>query len=342
MARMRFVALVLLCACSGSIRGLPVDFGSGECSAAFQLRYLGAGGFLIRSQEAVLLTAPFFSNPSLWRVLVGRISADPEQIDRALQPLHDTLAAVEAILVGHAHYDHLMDLPYLATRYAPKARIFGSQTAVNTLAEALDPQRLVSVEDQAGTSRQPGQWQWTNGGRIRFMALESAHAPHFGGWKFFSGHYDRELSAPPTRASGWREGQTLSYLVDFLGPEGQVEFRLYYQDAASTPPAGFPPAFDQAADQQRVDVAILCASGYEQVENYPEGIAQHLNPRTVVLAHWEDFFSPLPEAPLQLRRVPRLDLQRLVRRLERVLAPDTRIELPAPGTWMCFTPRSAP
>lgn len=338
----RILMLAWCCACSGSIKGLPVDFGPGECQTGFQIRYLGAGGFLIRSREAALLTAPFFSNPPLWRVLCGRIRADPARIDRVLQPLQDQVLEVQAILVGHAHYDHLMDLPYLAEQYAPRARIYGSQTAMHILAAALDPQQLVPVEAEAGTQTAPGQWHLVNGGRIRFMTLQSAHAPHVGGMKFFGGNYDRDLSALPTRASGWREGQTLSFLVDFLGPAGQVEFRLYYQDAASAPPAGFPPAFDLGADQRRVDVAILCASGFEQVENYPEGIVQYLNPRALILAHWENFFSPLPTDPHRLRTVPRLDLPRFIHRLERVLPTDAHLELPAPGVWMCFAPRCAP
>lgn len=342
MKRIGIWALVWCCACSGSIRGLPVDFDRGEGPAEFQCSYLGAGGFLIRSREAALLTAPFFSNPPLWRVLCGRIAADPAQIDQALQPLQGPLRKVEAIMVGHAHYDHLMDLPYLAAHYAPRARVYGSQTAVHILAAAIEPQRLVPVEDQAGTSQQPGQWQRVSGDRIRFMALRSAHAPHFWGLKFFGGSYDTDLRALPTRASGWREGQTLSYLIDFLGPEGQVEFRIYYQDAASTPPAGFPPTFDQTADQHRVDVAILCASGFEQVENYPEGIVQYLKPRALIIAHWENFFSPLPQDSSQLHTVPRLDLQKFLHRLKRVLPPDARIDLPAPGVWVCFDPRSAP
>lgn len=342
MERTRILVLAWCCACSGSIRGLPVDFGQGECEAEFQLKYLGAGGFLIRSRGAALLTAPFFSNPPLWRVLCGRIGADPAQIDHALQPLQDQLREVEALLVGHAHYDHLMDLPHLATQYAPRARIYGSQTAVHILAAALDPQRLVPLEAQAGASEPPGQWHTVSEGRIRFMPLRSAHAPHVGGMKFFGGNYRADLSALPTRASGWREGQTLSYLIDFLGPKGQVEFRIYYQDAASTPPAGFPPTFALATDQRRVDVAILCASGFEQVEHYPEGIVQYLNPRALVLAHWENFFSPLPQAPRQLRTVPRLDLQKFIHRLERVLPTDARLELPAPGAWICFAPRAAP
>jgi len=332
------LCLVLCCwSCSGSLEGLPVDFGQARPQAGLQLRYLGAGGFLLSRDGEALLTAPFFSNPPLRRVIFGWIRADQAQIDRHLEPLRGQLRGVQAILVGHAHYDHLMDLPYLAERYAPEARIYGSRTSVHLLAAALDPQRLVPMEGGLGTREVPGQWHLVNGGRIRFMALESAHAPHLGGWKFFGGEYAADLGALPTRASGWREGQTLAYLIDFLGEEGQVEFRVYYQDAACAPPAGFPPAFDLPADQHRVDVAILCAAGFEQVENYPEGIVRHLQPRALVLAHWENFFSPLPQDPRRLRTVPRLDLAECIRRLDRVLPTDAVRFLPAPGAGLSFT-----
>ena len=43
------------------------------------------------------------------------------------------LAAVHAILVGHSHYDHLMDVPLIARRYVPNATIYGSLTTKRIL-----------------------------------------------------------------------------------------------------------------------------------------------------------------------------------------------------------------
>ena len=54
------------------------------------------------------------------------------------------------------------------------------------------------------------------------MALESEHAPHFNGLKMFRGSYHKDLQRLPRRAAGWREGQTLSYLIDFLERPGAL------------------------------------------------------------------------------------------------------------------------
>jgi hypothetical protein len=210
----------------------------------------------------------------------------------------------------------------------------------NTLAGdgSLNQADIIAVESKAGTDQQPGTWV-SAGPRLRFMALLSEHAPIIAHLKFFEGTYSAPLQALPTRAFGWREGQTLAYLIDFLSADGQaVDFRVHYQDAASTPPLGFPPAFAQPQDQRRVDLAILCMPGFDQVANYPEGIMKRLNPRNVVIIHWEDFFARLPEEGKDLRTVPTEDAQGFLARLQPVMPAGASFKLPAPGAWMVYTP----
>ncbi len=54
-----------------------------------QIRYLGAGGVVIKRGDDVLLTAPFFSNPSVPRVAFLEIGVVPEQVNRFLKPGDD-------------------------------------------------------------------------------------------------------------------------------------------------------------------------------------------------------------------------------------------------------------
>jgi hypothetical protein len=288
------------------------------------LEYLGVGGWLLRMGDAAILTAPFFSNPGLVDVGVGRIEADTMMIARYLPPVED----VEAVLVGHAHYDHLMDVPYMLRALAPRARMYGSRTAVNQLLgdPELDPERLVSVEEGAGDHERAGEWTETAGGRVRFMALRSGHAPHFLGVHLYEGQLDEPATRLPERAGGWVEGTPLAYLIDFLGPEGEVLYRIHYQDAASTPPDGFPPVL---ADGVGVDLAILCAPGYEEVRGYPEGILARLKPAHVLVGHWENFFRSRDD---ELRAVPGTDLGGFLHRLEQALPEGARWSLPEPGT----------
>src|SRR4051812_38656373 len=102
----------------------------GDPAHLISVTYLGVSGFVIEHEGHVLLTAPFFSNPSfdsvrprLARLLRSgqRISADTGVIQRFLPTAADRATA---ILVGHGHYDHLMDIPYIATHRATSATIY--------------------------------------------------------------------------------------------------------------------------------------------------------------------------------------------------------------------------
>lgn len=342
------VFVICLPACSSSSRDLPVYSGGSGLPPAdpayptdLQIKYLGAGGVLLRRGPDVLVTAPFFSNPSLLRVAFGELQAHPEQIDRFLPPVTRDLSDATAVLVGHAHYDHLMDMPYIKKKYMARARIYGSTTMRNTLLGdgSLAADDLVSVEETAGTADKPGRWWYDASRRVRFMALKSEHAPIVLHLKFFEGAYTEPLKELPTRAFDWREGQTLAYVIDFLSADGKsVAFRIHYQDAASSPPLGFPPPSSLIGDERRVDVAIVCLPGFEQVENYPEKIVERLNPRFVVGIHWENFFALLPDDPRDLHLVPTLHADRFIARLRKVLPRDAEFKLPAPGAWMRFPP----
>jgi L-ascorbate metabolism protein UlaG (beta-lactamase superfamily) len=345
-------ALVWLPGCSGPSNGLPVYAGGSELPPGdpaypteVQIKYLGAGGVVIKRGADVLLTAPFFSNPSIPRVAFGEIAARPEQIDHFLGSTGGSIADATAVLVGHAHYDHLMDVPYIKKKYLPQARIYGSETMRNTLAgdPTLSAEDVKSVEEKkedVGTADRPGKW-WPAGPRLRFMALRSEHAPIIAHLKFFEGNYTEPLQQLPTRAFGWREGRTLAYLIDFLGADGKtVEFRIHYQDAASNKPLGFPPSsFADPADDHPVDLAIVCMPGFDQVKEYPEAIVKRLKPRFVVIIHWENFFELLPDDPKDLRTVPTEDAERFLARLQAVLPEKASFTLPAPGAWMHFAPR---
>ncbi len=187
-----------------------------------QVKYLASGGFLIRRGEHSILTAPFFSNPSLKRLMLWRIKPNPEQIDRFLAPIRESVIDVETIIIGHAHYDHLMDVSHVVKNY------------VQILAAELPADQLVSVNADAGTSAKPGRWYHSRTGGVRFMAIESEHAPHFMGVKLYKGKYDNPLDKLPTRANSWREGQTFAYLIDFMSDDGStVKFRIHYQDATA-------------------------------------------------------------------------------------------------------------
>jgi hypothetical protein len=327
-------SIVTLAGCAGSSANLAtVSIDRVTCEepgpgAPLEIRYLGSGGHLIRRGSTAIMTAPFFSNPGLFRVGLGRIAPDSARIDAAVEKIIESggrLDDVRAILVGHAHYDHLMDVPRVWREYAPRATIFGSLTAEHILRGFDVPDdRIETLNSRAASRWAAG--RWVTLGDVRFMAIESEHAPHAFGIKLYGGEVREDLNRPPHRATGYREGQMLAFLIDFTNPDGSVAFRIHYQDSASNTPLGYPPTLDDD-DRRSVDVAIVCAASFSQVQGYPEGILRALDPSYVVMGHWEDFFISQEEPP---RPVPMTDVAEFVARTKRALPEHARWVLPKP------------
>jgi L-ascorbate metabolism protein UlaG (beta-lactamase superfamily) len=279
------------------------------------VRFLGVGGFLIKKGPDVIMTAPHYSCPPIDALLgdsLGDGSAAPARYFREHHIAEDA-SAVKAVLVGHAHYDHLMDVPFFLDR-APLATVFGSTSARNVLAGYGPPyaQRTVAL-NEAGNDRvdsrncagpipgddcaswSGGSGEWVpvpnTGGRVRIRAFCSAHPPQvFATVHFWPGCVTSPLRAAPTHPSELREGEVLAFLIDFLDDQVRPVFRVYYQDAPVQDPVGWVPA-DVLSDRD-VDVALLCVGTFEAVRKPEEVASRNLHARAVVLHHWEDFFDP--------------------------------------------------
>jgi L-ascorbate metabolism protein UlaG (beta-lactamase superfamily) len=325
------------------------------------VQYLGAGGFLLKRDQDVLLTAPLFSNPSLLEIALDHsVRPDTELIDRYF-PLDGEQA--RAILVGHSHYDHLLDVPYIALRRAKQADIYGSETMARLLApiaRALQaktpPTRIVVMDKLAGDGRTPGAWQRI-GERMRIMALRSAHSPplalklrvaltqelqlpvHL--WR--GGFVPEDLRELPRSPSEWVQGPVFAYLIDFLDEGGQVAFRVYYRDSGATPQSGYAP--ESLLREGPVDLAILCPGGRPTPQAHPEQtLLQALRPRAVLVAHWENLFvtQDLARAAGAYHAIPSpnaielADVREFVRRIERLLEPSRApVYVPCPN-WSAF------
>jgi hypothetical protein len=288
--------------------------------APVELTYLGVGGWLIRRGGDALLTAPLFSNPGLFHTGLATIAPDDERIDGSLAALGVDLADVSLILSGHGHYDHLMDVPRVMERHAPRAVLLANRTAGHQIAAWGLADRVIAVDDRAGDQESAG--EWIRRGDIRVMALRSHHGPHFAGITLYHGVRDRDMEERPRTALDWLDGPTFAYLVDFMEGD-EVVFRLYYQDAVAAEPFGFVP--DGLAP---VDVAIVVPATYAEVSWQPEAVLGNVRPRHVLLGHWEDFFEPPLGEP---EPVPFTRLGDFLRRMERVLPDSVGWHLPAPG-----------
>src|SRR5690606_34498106 len=171
--------LLLLSGCASPLRiatGDQPDTDTGKNGTTLDIQYLGVGGHRLQVGDEIILTAPSFTNPNF--LLTGPfmpLRSDHQRIDE----LMPESAAAQMLLVGHAHYDHLLDVPHVLLKHAPEAHLYGSQTTINTVSGVIPAARMTALDTSMGTREQPGQWHYSRSGRSRIMGLKSSHAPHF-------------------------------------------------------------------------------------------------------------------------------------------------------------------
>jgi L-ascorbate metabolism protein UlaG (beta-lactamase superfamily) len=318
-APVALVGAVLLTSCLSALGpGVSelVDTAPGDPDPV-RLVYLGSGGWIMQHRDEMVMAGPLFSNPGIFKTGILGIRSDTAVVNEYMTGYDSTydVSRTSAILVGHAHYDHLMDVPQVARRFAPEAEIVASRTSRNILGTWSGVgDRVRVVNDGAGDQRTTGEWL-RYGERTRVMALRSHHAPHFDGYTLYRGTRETPMTEEPSWATDWVEGRTFAFLVDFMSPTDpdSVAFRIYYQDAVAPPPAGFAP--DEVVRERPVDVAILVPATFDQVDWHPEAFIENLRPRSAILGHWEDFFGPMDEPT---KAIFLTDLRHFERRLERV------------------------
>lgn len=298
------------------------------------VEFLGVAGFLLTRGGEQVMTPPLFTRPSLLDVNTGKETRSDVAGIAARFP-RSRVAGLKAVLVGHAHYDHLIDAPAVQAN-SEGAVLYGNSSMKNLLA-ALSPTRpagcppagprAVTLEDErvvaldapnasvvdyrncpslkpAGAPLE-GSWVRVPNSNIRFMALCSSHPDQFGPVHFAPGHVEQPQCELPLRPDGWKEGATLSYLVDFLDPvSGLPTMRVYYQDSPGKDPVGNVPR--ELLDGKVIDLALLCVGSSGSVPDEPTRTMAALSARFALGGHWEDFFRSAEQSPTP---IPFLNLQ---------------------------------
>ena len=229
---------------------------------AVRITYLGTNGYLFQSSGHSLLLDPYFSRVGLERVAFNLpIQSDKGRIDENI-----TKGDVDAILVTHGHFDHLLDVPTVMERTG--ARLVGSRTAVELVERAgVSPAKCEAVVP--GTNRVIGPW------RISVLMASHDRVPMVG--VPFNGPL--KGSAHPSRPNDWVCGEPLSYLIAVNGLK-------IFIDSGGTPsvlpPDGIGP----------VDLAILGVALPDSRARFAATV-NRLKPRYILPSHQDNFFIPL-------------------------------------------------
>lgn len=257
--------------------GWPVATSTSESAEGVAVTWLGITTLLFDDGETQILIDGTFSRPDLFDMLSQRrIYSDADTINYALAEFRMTRVA--AIVPVHSHFDHAMDVGFVANRTS--AVVLGSESTANIARGAHVPVSQYQIL-AGGETRQFG--------NFRITLIESRHAPiGFGGQPPFPGGIDEPLEQP-ARIRDWREGGSWSVLIDH--PQGTALVQGSGGFVEGALPGG-------SADVVMLGVAGLASLGREYVAEYWQETVVRTGATRVFPVHYEDFTARFGELRL--------------------------------------------
>jgi L-ascorbate metabolism protein UlaG (beta-lactamase superfamily) len=238
-------------------------------SSGVRLRWLGNNAW-----EITFGTTTILIDPWLTRFKTGTYSPEGIRDDTPLTvdptKIDPYISRANLILVCHGHYDHLTDVPYIATRTG--ATVLGTESHHNML-------RALGAPASHFCTVRGGEYLQYDGYTVEvFRSLHSMTGPS--SQVPYPGTRPGATPPRPTTVADLVEGETLAYQIT-IGER----FRIL---ALST--ANF---VEQQLSGLRPDLAIVAVGG-GTVHDYVGRLMRTLDHPTWVLpTHWDDYDYPL-------------------------------------------------
>lgn len=226
-----------------------------------ELRWIGTAGFRLAYQGRVLWIDPYVTRLPLGDLLRRRVvPANEAAIERAID-------RADAVLVGHTHFDHALDVPAIVRRTGASA--YGSSS--------LDT--LMRLHGLAATVVEPHKDYEV--GPFKFHFVPSVHSKLQLGLGI---PYSGELTCDHLdhlTPQAYRCGQVWGICIEVAG------MRFYHQGSADL--------LEDEIKDRGVDVFLCGISGRRFTPHYVERIVKALAPQMIVPTHFDDFFHPVED-----------------------------------------------
>jgi L-ascorbate metabolism protein UlaG (beta-lactamase superfamily) len=243
----------------------------GPGTSGVNLRWLGTNGWEIRFGNQTILLDPWLSRTAAG-FFSGKPNADaPLTLEASLIEQHLTKA--DQILIGHGHFDHIADVPYIAKKTS--AMVIGSESHMNMLRSyGLSEDRLVACKG--------GELMQFDGYTLE--VIPSLHALSSSKRVPFAGRFTSVPGRPQT-IKDMPEGDTFIYLLTI-----DRKFQLFLMSTGNFS--------ERSITGLKPDVAVVAPFGRSQVYDFTPRLLKALNfPRIVLPSHWDNWERSITEPP---------------------------------------------
>lgn len=243
----------------------------------FNIRFFGTMCFYLEYKGKAILTDPFLSNPNPIKLLYN-----PGVNQKYLNLFStDELSKINTILVGHAHYDHCLELPLFIKKSTP-VNILGNQSLANLFQKKYPNNNYIIGENYVENIK----WFYNQDSSFRVYFIPSKHGPHFGKTVLMNGENSPQNN-PPTNLLKWQCGKSMSYIIDFMDKDtvakrivfngGKIDFPITSEDTL-------------IVNERKADLIILV--GWNKKDIYSKFEMFNLfEPTTMIIGHWNNFFN---------------------------------------------------
>lgn len=225
------------------------------------VRWLGVAGFALTYEGTTVVIDPYVSRVPL-ADMVRRRTVVPSRslVDR-------WIPRADAVLVGHTHFDHVIDAPEVARRDG--ATVYGSSSARHLMGLYGMADRAVEVE-----AHRPYEI-----GPFTVTFVPSVHSKLVLGMKVNGAGEITCEHVGDLCPQAYRCGQVWGIHIEVGGAT------LYHQGSADL--------LDDELSPRQVDVMLCGVAGRQFTPGYLERILPRVEPKVVVVTHHDDFFVPL-------------------------------------------------
>ena len=255
-----------------------------DLPAGLELEWLGTAGFRFAYRGTQVVIDPYLTRCPVSDLILRRaVTPRRGQIARHLA------GKVDAILMGHTHFDHAIDVPTIAAEHG--CNVYGSRSMLN----------LMSMYDLADQAIEVEPYATYEVGPFAITFVPSAHSklilglavPYRGD---ISGADPHDLT--PT---AYCVGQVYAIHIEVAG----VSF--YHQGSAEV--------IEDNLRHHGVDYFLACVSGRGFSTDYFARVLPRLEPRVIIPHHYDDFFRTLDEP---MRFSPNIDMAGFVAEVDNV------------------------